>query len=343
MNSNYAALGDSGLVRRCGLLLLLPILALSTSLSGCKKPTDPFTPVVPPGVGFILSGIVLETVAAGESGISAVVVEITSGAHSGASTTTDSAGAYSISGLSGQLNVRYSRDGYVATGRTLTLTEDTRHNVTLVREDGPDPPDPTFTLSGFVSEEEGDGDEIGGAFVEVLDGDHAGDASTTDSLGRYSIPALSGKLKVRASHEGFKSREETVDMTEDRTLSFSLMVPPKVSMCLDLKAEEVHITNDSAENELVLTDWVLREANGGNTFTFVDDIDCRESMSGFTLQPGATVIITSGDEPLHSPPTHIAGWCELVWVNRGDIARLRDLDGEVIAKAVGSFDSCDVG
>jgi len=53
------------------------------------------------------------------------------------------------------------------------------------------------------------------------------------------------------------------------------------------------------------------------------------------------VIITSGDDPRHSPPTHIAGWCDFVWDNDGDIARLLNPDGDLIAEAVGSFDSCD--
>jgi len=212
-----------------------------------------------------------------------------------------------------------------------------------VREAAPDPSDPTFTLSGLVSEGQGGGDVIGGAVVEVLDGAHAGDAATTDSLGAYSIPALSGEFTVRASRDGFAPSEETVDMTEDRTLSFSLMLPAELSMCLDLDDEEVHITNDSPENELVLTDWVLRDEDESNAFTFVEDIACRASMSGFTLQPGATVIITSGDQPLHSPPTHIAGWCAVVWGDAGDIARLFNPDGDLIVEAVGSFDSCDGG
>ena len=107
--------------------------------------------------------------------------------------------------------------------------------------------------------------------------------------------------------------------------------------------QEVHITNNSAENEFVLTDWVLREDDESNVFTFVEDIVCRASMSGFTLQAGATVIITSGDSPLHSPPTHIAGWCEFVWDNDGDIARLFNPTGDLIVEAIGSFDSCNGG
>jgi len=435
MFTNHAARGGSRPGHRSGLLLLLlPILALTASLSACKNPADPHSPVAPV-VGFILRGLVSETPADGESGIGAVLVEITSGEHSGTSTTTTSAGLYSIPGLTGQLsvsfsrdafvaigrtvnmdqdtvlnvtlvrqdepeppapaftlsgfvserqadgeviggigevlveitsgehsgtsttsfssgaysipsltgelNVRYSLDGFVATGRTLNMDQDTVLDVTLVREDEPDPSGPAFTLSGVVSEAQGDGDVIGGAVVEVLDGENAGDAATTDSLGRYSIPALSGELTLRASRDGFAPREATVDMTEDRTLSFGLLLATEVSMCLDLDDEEVHITNDSADKELVLTDWVLREDDEGNAFTFVEDIACRESMSGFTLEPGATVIITSGDDPRHSPPTHIAGWCDFVWDNDGDIARLLNPDGDLIAEAVGSFDSCD--
>jgi hypothetical protein len=63
-------------------------------------------------------------------------------------------------------------------------------------------------------------------------------------------------------------------------------------------------------------------------------------MSGFILDPGATVIITAGENPQHTPPTHIAGWCDGVWDNDGDIARLFKPNGDLFVEAVGSFAAC---
>jgi hypothetical protein len=64
-------------------------------------------------------------------------------------------------------------------------------------------------------------------------------------------------------------------------------------------------------------------------------------MNGFTLAPGATVIITSGDGPEHDPPNRIAGWCDFVWDNDGDTARLfRPFPETLVVEAIGSFAAC---
>jgi hypothetical protein len=254
--------------------------------------------------------------------------------------TTDGTGSYRIPDLSGAMNLRYSREGFVATGRTVDMTQDTFLNVSLARGDPPPGPDPTFILSGVVAELQGSTAPIAGALVEVLTGEREGDTATTNGTGRYTLDGLSGEVTIRASGNGWTPSEETVELAEDQTLDFTLLPLATLSMCLDLDDEEVHITNDDRDKELVLTDWILREVSRSNAFTFVEDISCRGSMSGFTLAPGATVIITSGDSPKHSPPTHIAGWCEDVWDNNGDTARLLNSKGDLVVKAVGSFDSC---
>lgn len=338
MYPNRAALGNNGNVRRAGRFLLLPMLVVVTALSACNKGGNQ-GPVAPPSSGFNLRGFVFEQLSGDETAVGAVLVEVTSGPSSGTSTTTDADGRFSIPGVSGQLNLRLTRDGWVPTGTTVNVTEDTFVRVELTREES-DEPDETFTLSGVVVRGQGDMDPIGGAVVEVVDGPRAGDTSTTDALGRYSLPGLFGDVTVRASFGDLAPREKSVEVNEDMTLFLALFTPPQVSMCLDLDDEEVHITNDDEDNELVLTDWVLRETIETHSFTFVEDRECRASMSGLIVAPGATVIITSGEDPEHSPPTHVAGWCDLVWDNDGDTARLFDLDDLLIVQAVGSFDNC---
>jgi len=340
MHPNHAALGDSGFVRRWGLAILMPLLALLVVVPACKNPAQPQNPVAPPVVGFTLSGFVSRTAADGGNTIGGALVEITSGAQAGTSTTTDSNGRYSIPGLSGQLNARYSSEGFVPTGQVFDMSRDVIANISLEREDGPPPPLPTFTLSGAVSEGQDDRDAIGGAVVEVVDGEHAGESATTDSRGEYTLPGLSGEITVRASRDGFGPEEDTVNMTEDSSVFFALFPPVQLTMCLDLDDEEVHITNNDPFNALTLTGWELREAVDGNLFTFVEDLSCRASMNGFAVPAGATVIITSGNSPTHSPPTHIAGWCKSVWKQDGDTAWLARGDGTRIAEAIGSFDSC---
>jgi len=334
-----AALGERAVVRRATWLLTLSILALATMVSSCKSPADPQSPTTPT-LGFTLRGIVAELVGDGTDTLGAVLVEITSGSSSGASTTTDAMGQFSIGGLTGTFNVRFSRDGWVPTGITVTMDSDQFINVTMERDDDGPSPGPVFTLSGVITGRQGDMDPIPGALVEVTDGDRAGDSATTDALGRYSLPGLSGEVTILITRDGFEDLEKTVEVTEDVHMIFTLITPPMVSMCLDLDDEEVHITNDDPVNELVLTDWVLWEDVDANRFKFVQDLDCRDSMMGFRLAPGATVIITSGDDPEHDPPTYIAGWCDFVWENDGDTARLSNPDTGVVAEAVGRFNAC---
>jgi hypothetical protein len=339
MYPNPAALGKHGTVRPGG-LFLTAILALAALVPGCKDAANPQTPTTPP-TGFTLRGVVIEGAGGDSDPVGAVLVEITSGPSSGMSTTTDALGRFTLLNLTGQLNLRFSREGWVPTGATVNMTADVFLNVTIAREDDPDPPDPVFALSGIVRRGQGDMDPIGGAVVEVLDGERAGDSSTTDALGRFTLSGLSGEVTVRASRAGFDDVEKVIEVAEDTMAFFVLMTPPEVSMCVDLDDEEVHITNDDMNNELVLTDWILREVTESNQFLFVEERECRAAMNGFTLAPGATVIITSGDGPEHDPPNRIAGWCDFVWDNDGDTARLfRPFPETLVVEAIGSFAAC---
>jgi hypothetical protein len=311
------------------------LIALVAMVSSCNK--SPQTPTSPPTTdGFTLRGLVQETAEFDQDAIGAATVEITSGPSAGTSTTTNASGQFEIAGLTGTFNLRVSKEGYVATGRTLTVTADVFLNITLDRSDdsGP-PPAQTFTLSGTVMRKQGAAGPIAGALVEVTEGEQAGYSATTNSAGEYSIPGLSGEITVKASSEGFEDLYKTVDMSEDVSQTFSLITPPQVSMCLDLDDEELHITNDDTVNELILTGWRIREVTDNNLFTFVEDRSCRASMNGFTLAAGATVIITSGEDPEHDPPDYIAGWCDFVWNNDGDTARLINPETGVVQTAEG--------
>ena len=315
-------------------------LALSLPLLGCPSSSG-LPPTVPEALlPFILSGFVTESVNSIDT-IGGVLVEVTSGTHTGKTATTDSAGRYAISGLSGVLNIRASRAGFVATGATVNMSADVTLNISLVREapTTPPAPEPTFTLSGTVTRAQNGSGPIAGATVEVQDGPRAGDLATTDTAGMYAIPGLSRGLTVRASGTGFMADEETVNLTADLVLDFSLLNEPNLTMCLSLVDQEVHITN-LANEDLVLTDWILRGDNQAD-FVFVQDEACREeSMEGFTLGAGMTVIITGGSDPAHDPPTHIAGYCSSVWNPAGDTARLFSPIDDLIVEAAGRMGSC---
>lgn len=341
MCPNRAELGSNGASRRVlRYFILVPILALAALLPACRNGSDPVGPQPPPAAGFTLRGIVSEVTSDGGTvPVGAVLVEITSGTASGETASTDANGQFRFDGLTGQLNLRFTKEGFTPTGRSVTMTADLFITVSVEPEDD-DPTLPTFTLTGIVARRQDDKDPIGGATVEVVDGPRAGDSATTDALGRYTLTELSGDVTVRASRPGFDPVERIVEMTQDQMQRFELATPPIVTMCLDLDDEEVHITNDDLINELVMDDWILRELTDANVFNFVEDRECRAPMSGFTLAAGATVIITSGDSPVHDPPGQIAGWCDFVWDNDGDTARLVDHEGNRLLEVVGTFGPC---
>ena len=90
--------------------------------------------------------------------------------------------------------------------------------------------------------------------------------------------------------------------------------PPRgvvITQC-NRQNEYVDILNDSP-NAVALTNWILHDANAEHTFIF----------GGLTLQPGVTVRVLSGLNPVASPG-RIIGWDNNVWNNTGDTAFLLD-------------------
>lgn len=90
--------------------------------------------------------------------------------------------------------------------------------------------------------------------------------------------------------------------------------PPRgvvVTAC-NVQNEYVDILNDSPA-AVTLAGWLLHDANIEHTF----------ALDGITLQPGATVRVLSGLNPVASPG-RVIGWDNNVWNNTGDTAFLLD-------------------
>ena len=97
---------------------------------------------------------------------------------------------------------------------------------------------------------------------------------------------------------------------------------------VDLAGEVVVIVNAGTDPQ-VMTGWELLSEEGGQRFVF----------PGFTLDPGATVLVTSGPNGRQDPPG-VLQWLKSdgspyrghIWNNDGDVAVLFDSGGNEVSR-----------
>lgn len=94
-----------------------------------------------------------------------------------------------------------------------------------------------------------------------------------------------------------------------------------VGLVVDPLAEEARITN-LGDEELDLNGWTLTSMVGGESFTF----------RFFTLGPGETVTLTSGEGARSLLPEVYLWTSSEVWADDGDAAELRDAEGRLRAR-----------
>jgi hypothetical protein len=89
---------------------------------------------------------------------------------------------------------------------------------------------PTSTLSGTIREPLQNPEFVPDVRVEVVDGPNAGRFSTTEREGRYVLPGLlPGTFRVRARRNGYEPAEQTITLSSDTTLDFTLAERPAPS------------------------------------------------------------------------------------------------------------------
>ena len=86
---------------------------------------------------------------------------------------------------------------------------------------------------------------------------------------------------------------------------------------------EYIVIENTGDTRVDLTEWVLRDSSSQNRFRFPD---------GFTLQPGAEVVVRTGTGP-DGDGTCYWGVDHPVWDNVGDTAFLLDSNGNVVSFA----------
>ena len=167
----------------------------------------------------VTSGSISGTVSNGSSGISGASVQALQNGSIKASTTTASAGTYSLSNLAaGKYDLSVSASGFgtalqnavaVTGGQTATA------NVTLSAPG---------TISGTVTGPDGV-TPISGATLQVYVGSAAGSSSTTNAGGNYSLNNLSaGTYSIQANAQGYVTMSQTATLSGGgtATANFSL-------------------------------------------------------------------------------------------------------------------------
>jgi hypothetical protein len=126
--------------------------------------------------------------------------------------TDDEPGAPFAESIAAVVIYRDSAGGLTAT-RTVSVPP-------LTTPPAPQPPQ-TFTLSGTVRES--GGGALGGAEVEVIYSSTDRIKFSADGSGRYSRSGLSGgNITVRASQSGYATQEQSITLSANRQLDFSL-------------------------------------------------------------------------------------------------------------------------
>ncbi|MFS1515753.1 S-layer homology domain-containing protein [Bacillus sp. SCS-151] len=111
-----------------------------------------------------------------------------------------------------------------------------------------------------------------------------------------------------------KNEEETTESEDELTTQNIDLVS------VDLEKEIVTISNAGNE-DVDMTGWTLVSVEGNQTFEF---------PSGYVLNVGSTVYITSGKNAQESSPTYLKWTGANIWNNGGDVAELYNADGELV-------------
>ena len=180
-------------------------LALSVVAPATPSSSPPSSP--PPGPApqtYTLAGVVCATPL--DETVAGVTIEAMHGGRVVASTTTDSGGFYTLTGLIAQEYVLGLRKvGYNARTVDVLVSADTTRDLVMDRN--------RVTLSGIARDAAPClGGSVNSALVQILDGPDAGKSSLTDRSGsEYAIARVAwGTFRVRVSKEGYVTSETTV-------------------------------------------------------------------------------------------------------------------------------------
>ncbi len=184
------------------------VLTLAISCGGDDSPTSPAGPGT--GQTYALSGVITGK-SSGET-LQGAHVEVVDGRHAGKSDDTDSSGRYSISGLSGALSVRASKEGYeTSSAKSANMTANTTLDISLKDFKGGARGMVTDIISGAP---------LAGIEVSIPDQD----TDTTSGSGNFSLAvAQAGVFPLRAGGGLYLRRETHVSVSSFSTVDLDLI------------------------------------------------------------------------------------------------------------------------
>jgi Carboxypeptidase regulatory-like domain len=187
------------------------VLFLTAAACAGRSPSAPSETTPSMAAPFAVSGIVRDTLPSGGTGftITGARIEVVGKPGVIATATTDGSGAYQITGVAGQFQVRVIRTGYETTTVTVgPATTDQKVDIGLV-------PIPV-RISGLVTETAPtESRPVAGARVEVTTGSNIGKAVVTDAAGRYTLPGVWGEFTLRITRDGFQEQTQRIVVTGD--------------------------------------------------------------------------------------------------------------------------------
>jgi predicted Zn-dependent protease len=216
----------SSSARQAGTLTLVAALFAGFLLGACgsKSPTTPTQdpPAPTPQTRFTLTGRVVA--GTGGAALASARVEVSTGVNAGKNTTTNAEGRYTLSDLeSGEMTLQVSATGY--TTQTSKITLGANQTVDFTLPTAP-PQEDRVSLSGVVSFP-ATAPCLGATVVEVTSGPDAGQKTSADDAGRYTLTNLhKGALTIRASAPGHLPKTADLTLTADQTADFMLASSP---------------------------------------------------------------------------------------------------------------------
>lgn len=113
----------------------------------------------------------------------------------------------------------------------------------------------------------------------------------------------------------------TVTLMPSPTPTIGADLGPMLGIILPAgRCEIVQVMNVSPY-PMPMTGWRLQSVRGDQWYTF---------LTGFVMQPGAIVSITTGPDAYNDPPDTLKWTSSYIWNNSGDEARLYDPTGKVV-------------
>jgi hypothetical protein len=198
--------------------LFLSVFSAIVLVAGCggssPSPAAPSSPSNSPAATYTLTGQVSNSLTAAP--VAGAVVSIADSANAKKSATTDSSGAFTMTGLQvAGFTINVSATGFIPTSKGVNLTGNTSTSVQLT-------PAPV-SLAGVISGQ--GGERVADATIQVVDGPNAGRTAYSNSTGDYRFDNLTAAAAatVAVTAGGYQSAQKSAALVGSATLSFTLV------------------------------------------------------------------------------------------------------------------------